>query len=258
MKAAKTGMSASYLYDPLGRRTTKTMGGTVTNFLHDGDTEIGEYEGSGNIQRRFVRGPEIDQPIAMINCTVPGNSYAGSNAAKTMFHYDKLGSVVAMSNAGNGQLATNGGPFLYDAFGNCTSGGAPYSTAGTPYLYTGQRFDPETGLYLYRARCYSPWLDRFCQPDPVGYAVDVNGYSYTGNHPTDATDQALFQSTPHGSVLFDNSCPRSFIAYKLADNFSAEPGMAEAIADRQRKKTFAGFRDRDSGCLSIGTSWSMF
>ena len=40
MKVSKTGMTASYLYDPLGRRTTKTVSGTVTNFLHDGDTEI--------------------------------------------------------------------------------------------------------------------------------------------------------------------------------------------------------------------------
>ena len=101
-----------------------------------------------------------------------------------MFHVDKLGSVVAMSNAGNGQLATNGGPFLYDAYGNCTSGGSPCSTAGTPYLFTGQRFDPETGLYFYRARCYSPSLGRFCQTDPVGYGPDINWYDYVDDDPT--------------------------------------------------------------------------
>ena len=26
---------------------------------------------------------------------------------------------------------------------------------GNPYLYTGRRYDPETGLYYYRARMYS-------------------------------------------------------------------------------------------------------
>ncbi len=56
MTASKTGMTASYLYDPLGRRTTKTVGSTVTNFLHDGDTEIGEYDGTGTLLRRFVPG----------------------------------------------------------------------------------------------------------------------------------------------------------------------------------------------------------
>jgi len=105
-----------------------------------------------------------------------------------MFHVDKLGSVVAMSNAGNGQLATNGGPYLYDAYGNCFTSGSPCSTAGTPYLFTGQRFDPETGLYYYRARCYSPSLGRFCQTDPVGYEDDLNWYDYVGDDPTDKTD----------------------------------------------------------------------
>ncbi len=184
MAASKTGMSASYLYDPLGRRTTKNVSGTATNFLHDGDTEIGEYDGSGNIIRRYVPGSVIDQPIAIVTCTVVGNSCAGTNATKAMFHFDKTGSIVAMSKAANGQLATNGGPYLYDAYGNCVTGGNPCSTAGTPYLFTGQRFDPETGLYYYRARCYSPNLGRFCQTDPVGYAVDVNGYTYGDNSPT--------------------------------------------------------------------------
>ena len=196
MSASKTGMSASYLYDPLGRRTTKNVSGTVTNFLHDGDTEIGEYNANGAIVRRFVPGPIIDRPIAMVTCTVPGNSCAGTNAIKTMFHVDKIGSIVAMSNASNGQMATNGGPYLYDAYGNCISGGAPCSTTGTPYLFTGQRFDPETGLYFYRARCYSPNLGRFCQTDPVGYAVDVNGYTYGDNSPTNNTDPSGMSQEP--------------------------------------------------------------
>jgi len=121
MTVSKTGMSAAYLYDPLGRLTTKTVSGTVTNFLHNGETEIAEFDASGNVQRRFVPGPVINQPIAMLTCT--GSGCAGTAATKTMFHYDKLGSVVSMSNASNGQLASNGGPFLYDAYGNCTLGG---------------------------------------------------------------------------------------------------------------------------------------
>ncbi len=107
---------------------------------------------------------------------------------KTMFHTDKMGSVVAMSNATNGQLATNGGPFAYDSYGNCFVGGTPCSAAGAPYLYTGQRFDPETGLYYYKARYYSAPLGRFMQVDPVGYAVDVNDYIYGGNSPANNAD----------------------------------------------------------------------
>src|ERR1700741_866372 len=184
MSASKSGMSAAYAYDPLGRRTAKTVNGTATLFLHDGDNEIAELDGSGNLLRRFVPGAAIDQPIAMLTCT--GSGCSGASAVKTMFHVDKMGSVVAMSNAGDGKLAA--GPFVYAPYGTCTSGGAPCSTAGTPFLYTGQRLDPETGLYHYKARCYSPTLGRFCQTDPVGYRDDLNPYLAMHNDPTDLVD----------------------------------------------------------------------
>src|SRR6202012_5189489 len=111
--AAKTGMSATYAYDPLGRRTTKTVNSTATNFVHDGDTEIAEYDGSGNLLRRFVPGPAVDDDIAMVT----------ASGTKTFFHTDKMGSVTAMSDV-NGNLAE--GPYLYDAYGRCfvTGGGA--------------------------------------------------------------------------------------------------------------------------------------
>jgi len=54
--------------------------------------------------------------------------------------------------------------------------------------YTGQRFDPETGLYYYRARYYSAALGRFLQTDPIGYKDDLDWYTYVGNDPTDKTD----------------------------------------------------------------------
>ncbi len=173
MTAAKTGTSVAYAYDPLGRRTTKSVtGGSyagTTYFLDSGDDEIAEYDNTGALQRRFVPGDSIDQPIAMVTAA----------GVKTFFHQDKTGSVIAMSDASG---AITEGPYTYDAYGN----GAPYS--GVPYKYTGRRLDPETGLYYYRARYYSSALGRFLQTDPIGYKDDLDAYLYVHDDPTDKTD----------------------------------------------------------------------
>ncbi len=198
---AKTaGTLAVYAYDPRGRRTTKGItipaaplwgtavwgaftwtaaGTTTTSFLHDGDNEIAEYDGAGALIRRFVPGPAVDQPIAMV-------AAAGT---RTYVHANRQGSVVATSNTSG---APAEGPYAYDAYGTCmTAAGTPCATPTSttiPFRYTGRYLDAETGLYYYRARYYSSAHGRFLQTDPVGYEDDFNLYTYVGNDPTDRTD----------------------------------------------------------------------
>ncbi len=55
---------------------------------------------------------------------------------------------------------------------------------GNPFLYTGRRYDAESGLYQYRARIYIPALGRFGSRDPLDYrAGDENLYRYCINDP---------------------------------------------------------------------------
>jgi len=55
-------------------------------------------------------------------------------------------------------------------------------------MFTGRRFDDETGLYYYRARMYHPELGRFIQPDPIGYLGGLNLYAYVTNNPLNWID----------------------------------------------------------------------
>ncbi|XP_053666139.1 uncharacterized protein LOC128715282 [Anopheles marshallii] len=65
------------------------------------------------------------------------------------------------------------------------------------YLYTGQEWEPETGLYNYRARLYDPDIGRFYQMDPKEQYPSP--YVYAGNSPVALID-------PDGELAFAISC----------------------------------------------------
>ncbi|HJT92193.1 MAG TPA: RHS repeat-associated core domain-containing protein, partial [Mycobacterium sp.] len=181
LTASKTGLAAAYAYDPLGRRTKKSgTGVTTAYYLSEGADEIAEYDSSGTVTTRIIPGPAIDEPIAVQNA---------STSAKEFFHTDKQGSVVAMSDS-SGALVE--GPYIYDAYGNCYSGGSACSSTGEPYRFTGRRLDAETGCLYYRARYYCPDDKRggrfALQTDPVGYDADLDLYTYANNDPANNTD----------------------------------------------------------------------
>jgi uncharacterized protein RhaS with RHS repeats len=80
-----------------------------------------------------------------------------AGGTKYYYHFDGLGSVVALSNTSGGIVER----YSYDVFGepNRVSG------VGNPYFFTGRQYDSESGLYYYRARCYNPEIGRFLQTD---------------------------------------------------------------------------------------------
>ena len=96
------------------------------------------------------------------------------------YHYDALGSVVALSNNSGNIVET----YSYDVYGQPDSTGS----VGNPYFFTSRRYDTETGLYYYRARYYNAEIGRFLQTDPIGYLGGLNLYTYCGNNPLNWVD----------------------------------------------------------------------
>lgn len=157
---------ASYSYDYLGRRVSKFTyhNSQVTKYCYDGSQVIAEYDGNDSLTRKYIYGPRIDEPIAMVTST---NMY--------YYAFDGLGNVAALSDP-NGEIIET---YSYDAFGQPNNP----SSIGNPYLFTSRRYDSETGLYYYRNRVYAPHLGRFLQTDPTGYFDGVNIYTYVKNNP---------------------------------------------------------------------------
>ncbi|MBI4002362.1 MAG: hypothetical protein HY348_11335, partial [Nitrospira defluvii] len=140
------GTSASFAYDPLGRRTSKTINGVVSQFAYDGNDIVAEI-GGGAVGANYLRSLNIDEPF--VRQTSGGNEH---------YHTDALGSSLALSDTTGGSVATYG----YEPFGKTTMTGA----SSNPFQYTGRENDG-TELYYYRARYYAPRSQRLITNDPL-------------------------------------------------------------------------------------------
>jgi RHS repeat-associated protein len=83
--------------------------------------------------------------------------------------------------------------YEYDVYGQPAAADPGHPN---PFAFTGRRFDPETGLYYYRARYYNPTIGRFLQTDPIGYEGGSNLYRYCQNN-------ALRWVDPSGADPYD-------------------------------------------------------
>jgi RHS repeat-associated protein len=143
--------------------------GVTTNFVYDGLNPVQEKNGA-TVTANLLTGLGIDQVFTRTDGT-----------GTREFFTDGLGSTVALANT-SGAVQTS---YTYEPFGGTTQTGSANTNS---YKYTG-REDDGTGLYYYRARYYSPRLQRFVSEDPIGFGGrDANLYRYVGGDPVSSRD----------------------------------------------------------------------
>lgn len=164
------GSSVQLSYDPAGRLFEEKVGSATTRLLYDGDSLIAEYDTSGNVLRRYVHGPGLDEPITW---------YEGAGTAdRRGLVADERGSIVLVTRNTLTVMAQN----RYD------HDGAAVGTHTGRFGYTGQMKINGTQLWHYKARAYSPKNARFLQTDPIGYGDGFNMYAYVGGDPVNLVD----------------------------------------------------------------------
>ena len=220
------GNSASFVYDPFGRRMKKTVNSAVTQYIHDGLNPVQLLNGAvpPAVTANLLDGLNIDE------------YFKSSTNGGLTFLSDGLGLTIGLVNA-SGAIVTS---YSYQPFGKTTVSGS----ATTPFEFTGRENDG-TGLYFYRARYYSPTYQRFIAQDPIGFGGGINLYGAMSDDPVDYLDHLglswlIFPVAPGGGTpwvyivhypddpnvdLFgwDIILPDSLGIYRLDTNFNQIP-----------------------------------
>jgi RHS repeat-associated protein len=169
-----TGGTVTFKYDGLAHRVQKafTQGSTTTttNYLYDGNNAVADVDQNGNVFARYTATQTIDEPLAELRSTT--TSY---------YAQDGLGSITSLTTSA-GAL---GNTYTYNSFGNLT---ASTGSIVNRFQYTAREFDPETGIYFYRARYYDPTIGRFISEDPLGVRDNLDMYVYVRNNAASYND----------------------------------------------------------------------
>ena len=144
-----------------GNRLASVTGASTANFYYDGD------------------GKQVKTVVNGVTTYYVGNHYEVKNSVVTKYYFagstrlavrtngtlsfllgDHIGSSSVTTDANGVKTASA----LYKAFGETR-----YSLGnlGTDYKFTGQREQPELGIYWFQSRWYDGALGRFISPDTI-------------------------------------------------------------------------------------------
>ena len=139
----------TFVYDGDGNRVSKTVGGVTTNYLVDtlnptGYAQVLDELQNGSVTRSYAWGLQQISETQRVQNTWTTSYYGFDGHGSVRYLMDASGAVTDR--------------YDYDAFG-----GLIHSTGTTPnnYLFAGEQFDPDLGLYYNRARYLDVGVARF-------------------------------------------------------------------------------------------------
>jgi len=185
-------------YDAFGNRVSKavTTAGvtTTTQYLVDDLNPTGYPQvvdelvgpiGSAAVQRTYTYGLQ----------RISQDQYI-SGWVLSYYQYDGGGSVRQLTNS-VGQVTDS---YEYDAFGNSFT---KQGTTPNNYLYRGEQYDSDLGLYYLRARYYNPATGRFLSRDPEQFCncsirnpASLHKYLYGNGDPANLSDPSGRAAAP--------------------------------------------------------------
>ena len=172
--------AVTLVYDGDGNRVAKTTSSGTTMYLVDdmnptGYPQVMDEIAGGVVKREYTYGLQ----------RISENQYLSGAWTPSFYGYDGAGSVRYLTSTTEAVTDTYG----YDAFGNEVD---HTGTTANNYLYRGEQWDPDLGLYYLRARYMNPLTGRFLSRDPKPGHIAIPGtlhkYLYASADPVDRAD----------------------------------------------------------------------
>jgi RHS repeat-associated protein len=171
-EAISGGATASFVYDALGRRMSKTIGGTTTQFLYDRLNPVQELNGA-------------NPPAAHCQSAHRVGHRRVFRPHRLGHYLDTAGGRIGLDHRPRGFIQRHRDQLYLPTLWCDDRNGASNTN---PYQFTGRENDG-TGLYFNRARYYSSMYQRFVAQDPLDFSAgDTNLYAYVLNSPVVGRD----------------------------------------------------------------------
>ncbi len=207
---------ATYRYDGLNRRVTKTTGSDTRHYYYTDQWQIIEerLNSSTTADRQFVWGVRYTDDLVLRD-----------RGSERLYAIQDYFQPTAVTNTSGVVLERYG----YEAFGTSRVMDASFGTqTASSYdwetRFGAYRWDGETGLYQVRNRYLHPGLGRWMTRDPIEYSDGLNLFDYCHNRPTNEIDALGLAAACAAPVL-------KFVATRVVTKFIPGVGWVLLAVD---------------------------